>query len=1452
MDSVLANDQTSNPYFGQYDLPPKLVLKIAQLFDEKTLSAFSQVNNAWYRAVKGHAVIIQLNPNDPIPGRYKGDHYSCYQILWQVNREEAARISEAVGMEISFPSPETKEVPVLIGKGGFGEFRIAKVVGEERYVGVKITKSTKQIEKEALIQETLTGLPHLMPSLDFRAAQVSGRLQLFQAMPLAGLGNLSRDRDPKAPNKPTLGELIQGLQDHGFREQLIYHIAHSSLVGLDGMHGNHLFHMDFKGDNLVVDVNGEVWVIDFGCSGLSKSGYEDTVKLLGDRRYFPFERTYCEKRRDHTPLSLARIDIWALGITLLELIHPGGNPFSMRAYPLLYSENDYKLRLEKIEALKDAAPDSFGSFLKHLLTVIPAGRPKAAQALQHPWIVKMSKAADQWLPSCKGRLSEMVREHKRRAWMTGFPSSIGQMLTQKKPREVEEDLYSFLTPIPSPYSLLAAVGPSEPDPYAWPEDVGHEELSPPDLTVPVEAPRDLLSPQTLPLPLFTDFIPRLTLQKTLEDRLFSNQSLTVLQGMGGSGKTKMAQYLLYLDKVRHHFGQRLWFNSVTRKNSLETQILLLTTELRLVEPKASMEEAVRAFQRYLKEQPKPFLIVFDNADDPRSLLPYLPKENGHVLITTRNASWTGAIPVGVLSEEESLLLIEKLLQQQDPDSGKLAQALGHLPLGLCQACAYIRNHNLPISDYLNLLTQNTSSLIGQNESLFGKDLPSAMGAMWETTFKTLEEKCPEALQLLDAIAYLAPDNIPESLVLTLTNKGSVVDSLMQYALISKVEKGLSIHRLTQAIRKSKHDPQTQLALIEEILDAFTDSFNPYKASKAEIRNFLPHGEALTEELKAPSLGGVLIAQEPLLFFYGYMGKSHDVLQQYRLQLAAWRKYLEVALELKDRDGQGTGYCNLGNAYENLGEYRKAIELQEEHIRIALELEDKEGEGAAYCNLGVSYRNLGEYRKAIEMHDKHLQIALQLEDKVGEGLAYGNLGIAYDSLGEYRQAIEFHEKDLQIALELEDKEGEGRAYGNLGIAYRNLGEYRKAIEMHDKHLQIALELEDKHGEGLAYGSLGNAYSCLGEYRKAIEFHEKDLQIALQLGDRGGEGAAYCNLGVSYRRLGEHRKAIELHERSLKIALELEDKHGEGLAYGSLGNAYSCLGEYRKAIELHQKHLLIALELENRDGEGAAYCNLGNAYCWLGEYRKGIELYEKDLQIALQLEDKDKEGSAYGNLGFAYDDLGEYLLALDCFKKCVEALVPVLGAAHPHLGQFLNGWADTLRKMGQLNEALERAQNGLQIVRDAHGEEHTDVSYGLRVLGIIFHRLGRLNEAKDALLQAISIRRKVQGDKHPSLGTDLYSYGELLSTLMEGEEAAKVCKESILVLQEALGAEHPELARAHHALGLVYEASGNIENAREHFRIACEIALKHPCMGKDHPEAKRFVQDFEAINVVQQLI
>ncbi|XP_067030788.1 tetratricopeptide repeat protein 28-like [Acropora muricata] len=265
--------------------------------------------------------------------------------------------------------------------------------------------------------------------------------------------------------------------------------------------------------------------------------------------------------------------------------------------------------------------------------------------------------------------------------------------------------------------------------------------------------------------------------------------------------------------------------------------------------------------------------------------------------------------------------------------------------------------------------------------------------------------------------------------------------------------------------------------------------------------------------------------------------------------------------------QPLGKCviiSIPSGYFSLDDFRKAIEYQKKLLKIAIENRDRDGEGRAYGNLGVAYNSLSDFREAIEYHEKHLTIAIEIGNQAGEGRAYENLGLAHKSLGDFRKAIGYHEKHLTIALEIGDQAGKGRAYGNLGIAHKSLGDFRKAIEYHEKALKIALEIGDRAGEGAAYGNLGIAYGSLGDCRKAIEYNEKLLIISLEIGDLAAEGVAYGNLGVGYNSLGDFRKAIEYHKKHLKIAMKIGDRAGEGSAYHSIGKAYSSLGQFDIAV------------------------------------------------------------------------------------------------------------------------------------------------------------------------------------------------------------------------------------------------------------------------------------------------
>ncbi len=374
-----------------------------------------------------------------------------------------------------------------------------------------------------------------------------------------------------------------------------------------------------------------------------------------------------------------------------------------------------------------------------------------------------------------------------------------------------------------------------------------------------------------------------------------------------------------------------------------------------------------------------------------------------------------------------------------------------------------------------------------------------------------------------------------------------------------------------------------------------------------------------------------------------LGRASDWLRvrgRVREGLRVLEPFLAESVQSRmDRGSFGRVLGAIGLAYYRLGEFQKAIGYQEQALVIAREIGDRQGEANALGNLGLAYASLGEVHKAIGYYEQHATIAHEIGDRQGEGIDLSNLGSAYASLGEVHKAIGYYEQALVIAREIGNRHGEADALGNWGLAYARLGEFQKAIGHHEQALVISREIGDRQGEANILGNLGSAYDRLGEFQKAIGYHEQALVISREIGDRQGEGSDLGNLGVAYARLGEVHKAIGYHEEALVISRETGDRQGEANALGNLGLAYTRLGEVHKAIGYHEQNATIAREIGDRQGEGNALGNLGVAYHSLGEFLKAIGYHEQHATIAREIGDRQGEANALGNWGLAYASLGE---------------------------------------------------------------------------------------------------------------------------------------------------------------------------------------------------------------------
>ncbi|MGH3996098.1 MAG: tetratricopeptide repeat protein, partial [Pseudonocardiaceae bacterium] len=266
-----------------------------------------------------------------------------------------------------------------------------------------------------------------------------------------------------------------------------------------------------------------------------------------------------------------------------------------------------------------------------------------------------------------------------------------------------------------------------------------------------------------------------------------------------------------------------------------------------------------------------WLLIYDNAEDPQLLAPFLPGGAGQVLITSRNPRWgVLATPVQVelfVPGESVSLLLRRVPRLSTRDAVRIAEAVDHLPLAVVQAAAYLDDTGLSADEYLRLLDTRAAELLAE-EAPTG--YPVSLAASWQVALDRLAADEPAALHLLTLCAHLAPEPIPFTLftahaqALPDTLAAAAGDPLVFARLtrllrtrsLARVETGsLQLHRLVQAIlraRSAAEAAEPDLAVVAVRLLRAAVPPDPWNnpGTWPQWRRLLPHALTATDAGRA--------------------------------------------------------------------------------------------------------------------------------------------------------------------------------------------------------------------------------------------------------------------------------------------------------------------------------------------------------------------------------------------------------------------------------------------------------------------------------------------------------------------------------------------------------------------------------------------------------------------------
>ncbi len=125
-----------------------------------------------------------------------------------------------------------------------------------------------------------------------------------------------------------------------------------------------------------------------------------------------------------------------------------------------------------------------------------------------------------------------------------------------------------------------------------------------------------------------------------------------------------------------------------------------------------------------------------------------------MIITSRNPNWSSlaqVIPVEVFIRKESIQFLLRRTGYSDAGrAGKLAEALGDLPLALEQAGAYIEETAISFDDYLSLFSEEKAKLLARGKPA---SYPDSVATTWDISFQEAQRVIPESGDLLRWLAF---------------------------------------------------------------------------------------------------------------------------------------------------------------------------------------------------------------------------------------------------------------------------------------------------------------------------------------------------------------------------------------------------------------------------------------------------------------------------------------------------------------------------------------------------------------------------------------------------------------------------------------------------------------------------------------------------------------------------
>ena len=253
----------------------------------------------------------------------------------------------------------------------------------------------------------------------------------------------------------------------------------------------------------------------------------------------------------------------------------------------------------------------------------------------------------------------------------------------------------------------------------------------------------------------------------------------VLSGMGGVGKTQLAARFARQLAESGELDALIWVTASSRQ-AIIAAYAEAARALHIVGMDSDVESAAERTLRWLEGTNQRWLVVLDNLDAPVDAQGWWPPASvyGRTVVTTRRrdavlrAEGRTLVEVDLYTPEEAVDYFVRAIGStvQRREAALLAVDLGHLPLAVAQAAAFIRDRAIDCNAYrqrLNDSKQRLADLVPPEDAL-PDDHQRTVAATWALSVAAADNAKPRGLArpALTLASLLDPNAIPDEIFTT--------------------------------------------------------------------------------------------------------------------------------------------------------------------------------------------------------------------------------------------------------------------------------------------------------------------------------------------------------------------------------------------------------------------------------------------------------------------------------------------------------------------------------------------------------------------------------------------------------------------------------------------------------------------------------------------------------------